>query len=239
MASTYCDYVNISIVGTCHVLRFINYARNVWDRAVTLLPRVDVLWSKYIHMEEMLGNIPGARQVYERWMKWEPDHQPWASYINVRFDAWLCTTTALPTATVEVCHAHNTSPQFELRYKEHDRAREIFERYVLCIPSVQAWVKYAKFEYSVGEVALARRCYERALEDLAEEETSMELYIKFADFEQMVKEPERARAIYKCVGLYGISAFSSCSAAPIPIQVCARPPAKGPGVAGVQQVPGL
>lgn len=89
--------------------------------------------------------------------------------------------------------------QFELRYKETDRAREIFERYVLCLPSVRAWVKYAKFEYAVGEIPLARRCYERALEDLAEEETSMELYIKFADFEQMVKEPERARAIYKCV----------------------------------------
>lgn len=70
--------------------RFVNYARNVWDRAVTLLPRVDVLWHKYIHMEEMLGNIPGARQVYERWMKWEPDHQPWASYINVRSFTTCC-----------------------------------------------------------------------------------------------------------------------------------------------------
>lgn len=26
--------------------RFINHARNVWDRAVTLLPRVDQLWYK-------------------------------------------------------------------------------------------------------------------------------------------------------------------------------------------------
>jgi len=26
--------------------RFINHARNVWDRAVTLLPRVDILWYK-------------------------------------------------------------------------------------------------------------------------------------------------------------------------------------------------
>lgn len=43
--------------------RFVNHARNVWDRAVTLLPRVDQLWYKYIHMEEMLGNIAGARQV--------------------------------------------------------------------------------------------------------------------------------------------------------------------------------
>ena len=43
--------------------RFVNHARNVWDRAVTLLPRMDQLWYKYIHMEEMLGNVAGARQV--------------------------------------------------------------------------------------------------------------------------------------------------------------------------------
>jgi hypothetical protein len=38
---------------------------------------------KYIHMEEMLGNIAGARQVFERWMKWEPDHNGWAAFIKV------------------------------------------------------------------------------------------------------------------------------------------------------------
>lgn len=63
--------------------RFINHARNVWDRAVSLLPRVDQLWYKYIHMEEMLGNVPGARQIFERWMQWEPDHHGWAAYIKV------------------------------------------------------------------------------------------------------------------------------------------------------------
>ncbi|KAL0008204.1 hypothetical protein SO802_009706 [Lithocarpus litseifolius] len=41
--------------------KFINHTRNVWDRAITLLPRVDQLWYKYIHMEEMLGNVAGAR----------------------------------------------------------------------------------------------------------------------------------------------------------------------------------
>jgi hypothetical protein len=39
---------------------------------------------KYIHMEEMLGNVAGARQVFERWMGWEPDHHGWAAYIKVR-----------------------------------------------------------------------------------------------------------------------------------------------------------
>lgn len=52
--------------------------------AVSLLPRIDQLWYKYIHMEEMLGNVAGARQIFERWMAWEPDHHGWAAYIKVR-----------------------------------------------------------------------------------------------------------------------------------------------------------
>ena len=68
-------------------------------------------------MEEMLSNVAGARQVFERWMEWEPDEQAWHSYINM-----------------------------ELRYKEIDRARSIYERFVMVHPEVKNWVKYAKFE---------------------------------------------------------------------------------------------
>jgi crooked neck len=107
--------------------RNVNHARNVYDRAVTLLPRVDTvsswsfflqslflhqprlsltsylfslpsslflllfplpsslfpflcfcekttqIWYKYVYLEELLLNVPGARQVFERWMTWEPD----------------------------------------------------------------------------------------------------------------------------------------------------------------------
>ena len=31
--------------------RFVNRARNVFDRVVALLPRVEVFWYKYSHME--------------------------------------------------------------------------------------------------------------------------------------------------------------------------------------------
>ena len=41
----------------------VNHARNLWDRAVTLLPRVSQFWYKYTYMEEMLENVAGARQV--------------------------------------------------------------------------------------------------------------------------------------------------------------------------------
>ena len=41
--------------------RHINAARNVWDRAVTLMPRIEQFWFKYVYMEEMVGNLSGAR----------------------------------------------------------------------------------------------------------------------------------------------------------------------------------
>ncbi|XLR12090.1 hypothetical protein HN51_048818 [Arachis hypogaea] len=148
--------------------KFINHARNVWNRAVTRLPRVDQLWYKYIHMEELLGNVAGARQVFERWMKWMPDQQGWLSYIK-----------------------------FELRYNEIERARGIFERFVQCHPRVGAWIRHAKFEMKNGEVAKARNVYERAVEKLADDEEAEQLFVAFAEFEERCKETERARRIYK------------------------------------------
>ncbi len=65
---------------------------------------------KYTYMEEMLGNVAGCRQVFERWMEWEPDEQAWHSYIN-----------------------------FELRYKEVDKARTIYERYILLLACLHVW----------------------------------------------------------------------------------------------------
>lgn len=46
--------------------------------------------------------MAGCRQAFERWMEWEPEEQAWHSYIN-----------------------------FELRYKEVDKGRSIYERYIL------------------------------------------------------------------------------------------------------------
>ena len=40
--------------------KFVNRARNIWDRAIAVCPRVDQVWYKYIHMEQMLGNFSGA-----------------------------------------------------------------------------------------------------------------------------------------------------------------------------------
>ena len=63
----------------------------------------------------------------------------------------------------------------ELRYNEIDRARNIYERYVQCIPSVKAWVRYAKFEMKNGQVGLARKCYEQAVGEMGEDAQTVSL----------------------------------------------------------------
>ncbi|CAN8000670.1 unnamed protein product [Ixodes hexagonus] len=149
--------------------RQVNHARNIWDRAVSILPRVKQLWYKYTYMEEMLGNLGGARQVFERWMEWEPHEQAWQTYIN-----------------------------FELRYKEIDRARSIYERYILSYHySHTHWIKYARFEEINGYISNARRVYERAVEFFGEEYMDERLFVAFAKFEENQREHDRVRVIYK------------------------------------------
>lgn len=148
--------------------RQVNHARNIWDRAITILPRVNSFWYKYSYMEEMLGNIAGCRQVFERWMEWEPEEQAWHSYIN-----------------------------FELRYKEVDKARTIYERFVIVHPQVKNWIKYARFEDKHGYIAHGRKVFERAVEFFGEEYVDESLFVAFARFEETQKEFERVRVIYK------------------------------------------
>ena len=50
---------------------------------MAILPRADQFWFKYAYMEEMLGEVGKARQVFERWMEWEPQEQAWFSYIKM------------------------------------------------------------------------------------------------------------------------------------------------------------
>ncbi|KAL3101196.1 hypothetical protein niasHT_027952 [Heterodera trifolii] len=147
----------------------VNHARNIWDRAVTILPRATQFWLKYSYMEELVGNIPGARQVFERWMEWEPDEQAWLTFIN-----------------------------FEMRYKEVDRARDLYQRYLhVHGHDFKNWVRYAKFEERNGFTGNARAIYEQMLEFFGEENLTENILIAFAQFEERQKEFERARVIYQ------------------------------------------
>ncbi|CCD64143.1 Pre-mRNA-splicing factor Syf1/CRNKL1-like C-terminal HAT-repeats domain-containing protein [Caenorhabditis elegans] len=155
----------------------INHARNVFDRAITIMPRAMQFWLKYSYMEEVIENIPGARQIFERWIEWEPPEQAWQTYIN-----------------------------FELRYKEIDRARSVYQRFLHVHGiNVQNWIKYAKFEERNGYIGNARAAYEKAMEYFGEEDINETVLVAFALFEERQKEHERARGIFK----YGLDNLPS------------------------------
>ena len=70
-------------------------------------------------MEDMLGNYAGVRQIFERWMEWEPDDNAWNSYIK-----------------------------FEVRHKEFERARMIYRRcsyYFIMLPFVLFFFFFLSF----------------------------------------------------------------------------------------------
>jgi crooked neck len=148
--------------------RNVQHARNLLDRAVTILPRVDKLWYKYVYMEETLGNIDGARSVFERWMQWEPEEAAWSSYIKL-----------------------------EKRHGEFERCRAIFERFTVVHPEPKNWIKWAKFEEENGTSDLVRDVYGTAVTTLGDEFMDEKLFMAYAKFEARLKELERARAIYK------------------------------------------
>jgi crooked neck len=150
--------------------KFVNSARNVYDRAVQLLPRVDQFWYKYTYMEEMLGNFKLCRQVFKRWMEWEPDENAFASFAK-----------------------------FEMRRADEDAAREVYEKYVDVHPTLRAFLKYAKWEERQQQVAKARRVFERALVELPDEDerNSEKLFATLAQFEERQGEHERCRVVYK------------------------------------------
>ena len=63
----------------------------------------------------MRHSCVAARLVFERWMEWQPEEQAWFTYVK-----------------------------FELRYKELERARDIYGRFIMVHPAVKNWIRYAK-----------------------------------------------------------------------------------------------
>lgn len=158
----------------------VNHGRNLLDRAVTILPRVDKLWFLYVQTEETLNNFDSVRAIFNRWLEWKPNYAAWDSYIN-----------------------------FEKRYDEFGNAREVFKRYVQAFPDTgEIWVKWVNFEvYEVPksdvQTGIIRNVFELAVDTLfSQNKRTQDLQLvgiisKWSAWESSVKEYERASSIYK------------------------------------------
>lgn len=107
----------------------------------------------------MLGNVTGTRQIFDRWLKWEPAEEVWNAYIRL-----------------------------EKRYNEYDRARDIFRSYTIVHPFPRTWIKWAKFEEDFGTSDLVREVFQTAIESLGDEYVDEKLFMSYARFEAKLKE---------------------------------------------------
>ena len=175
--------------------KFINRARNVWDRAVKLLPRIDQFWYKYSYMEEMVGDAEAARAVFERWMTWEPSSHAWTSYARVRAACRRgCDTECDPclTLTPPQCTAFSSrcaKAKLNVPAPSTTGTARATPRYVAVASSgvrharrptltrmrgvgmalqQVAYIKFAKWELRQGQPALARAVFERAVAELGD-----------------------------------------------------------------------
>jgi crooked neck len=122
-------------------------------------------------MEEMVGDIPKCRAVFERWMEWQPDDNAWLSFAR-----------------------------FETRCQQYEKAEFVLRRYCNAYPVARAFVKFTKWaEFECNNnIELARNIFESALTELEPEEIKQaRLFKQFAAFEERQGEYERARVIYR------------------------------------------
>lgn len=148
--------------------RYVNSARNIYERAIVLLPRVSQLWFKYIFLEESLKNFTNVRNIFQRWMKWSPASQAWIAYVK-----------------------------FEVRVGEIELAREVYKKFVVCHPTADTWLLFAGFEERYGTPESVREVYALAIDSCqqAGDIPDAALFSAFAAYEGRKGERERARAI--------------------------------------------
>ena len=88
-----------------------------------------------------------------------------------------------------------------------DRARAIYERFVMTHPAVKNWIKYARFEEKNHYIISARSIYERAVEFYGEDHMDEELFIAFSKFEENQKVPEDVFVLLLLLILLWLQAF--------------------------------
>ena len=111
--------------------KFVLHAKALYERVTSLLPRIEQFWFKYALLEEQLGNFAETREIYRKWMQWEP-----------RLEGYLYYS------------------KFEERVGELELARAVYETAVQIHPTEEAWLKFAYFEEKqMKDVDRARACY--------------------------------------------------------------------------------
>lgn len=169
-------------------------ARKVLGTAIGKCPREKVI-KGYIDLELKLGNVERCRKLYEKYLEFMPENcYAWSKFAE------------LETSLAEVDRARGIfelavnqpvldMPEvlwksyidFEIKQKEHDRTRKLYERLLDRTKHVKVWISSAQFEASIKDVERARKVFKQAngyFKDKGEKEDRLLLLEAFREFEK-------------------------------------------------------
>uniref|UniRef100_A0A0D9W589 Pre-mRNA-splicing factor Syf1/CRNKL1-like C-terminal HAT-repeats domain-containing protein n=1 Tax=Leersia perrieri TaxID=77586 RepID=A0A0D9W589_9ORYZ len=150
---------------TCSASVWVKYAR--WEES-----QRDMLWYKYVHMEEVLGAVANARQVFERWTAWKSFVRFELRYGEVgrARSIYERFVREEPRSSAFVQYA-----KFETKHGEVSRARHVYEQAVDVIDPEDDDVELLLLSFANQEVDRARAVYRFGLDRLPKSKTR-ELY---------------------------------------------------------------
>ncbi|KAK9474448.1 uncharacterized protein V1510DRAFT_447383 [Dipodascopsis tothii] len=160
--------------------------RDVYERAIANVPpttekrhwrRYIFLWIRYAVWEELTTSDVGrARQVYQECLKLVPHKQFTFAKLWYLYAQFEIRQGNLAVARKQLGMAIGMCPkprlfkayiQLELKLKEFDRCRKLYEKYLEIFPnSPEAWVEYAELEQMLGDDDRAYAISQLALEHL-------------------------------------------------------------------------
>ena len=197
-AQLYLRYAELELRNEC-----LNHARNLLDRAVQLLPRVDFLWYKYVWMEEMAGDIPKCRAVFQRWMEWKPNQNAWWAF--AKFEQRHGTSTGAAQVLETYCQHHPTAKAYEkyAKFVEYnggdiEKARAIYEAAIAAtIADARLLQSFAALEERQQEYARARMILQHALREFGESDPKIKAQLQqvYLDFEKKRGDPSHMESI--------------------------------------------
>ncbi|KXS18003.1 pre-mRNA-splicing factor clf1 [Gonapodya prolifera JEL478] len=190
--------------------------REVYERAIAQVPPIQEkrYWKRYIYLwifyavweERDAKDMQRAKEVYEQCIKIIPHKKftfakVWLLYADflIRQNDVILARKNLGTA-LGVCPKEKLFRgyiELELRLREFDRARTLYEKYLEWNPAnCYAWIKYAELERMLGDTDRARGIFEIAVQQPTLDMPEV-LWKGFIDFEVGEEEWEKARELYE------------------------------------------
>ncbi|TDL16882.1 pre-mRNA-splicing factor CLF1 [Rickenella mellea] len=207
-------------------------ARKMLGTAIGMCPK-EKLFKGYIELEVDLREFDRARQLYEKYIEFDPTNpSAWIQYAQLEDNLG---DSARARAIFELATAQSplSTPEnlwkayidYEFNQGERERTRGLYERLVEMSGHVKVWMSYAQFEAAPipaggdeeeeegegeeertveGDLGLARQVFERAYKDLKSKGLKQERVILLEEWKKIEKQHGSAADMEKVEGMMPI-----------------------------------